>query len=147
MKIQDFVKLQNSLFVHDYLNNALPFRFDNHFQTLDVIHGKSTKASELGCLYVPHSRTTKFGFKSFSHWCIDTRNFLTLRLGTKLKDLSRLKLKKPRLFDFFSTHTSSTFTSVCFLLSLISHSRWVKPYLPLPIFPLHSFITFFHFDY
>ena len=100
LKIQDFVKLQNCLFVHDYLNNTLPCCFDNHFQTLAAVHGKSTKASELGCLYVPHSRTTKFGLKSFSRICIDTWNFLTLRLDTNLKDLSRPKLKK-RLFDFF----------------------------------------------
>ena len=100
LKIQDFVKLQNCLFVHDYLNNTLPCCFDNHFQTLAAVHGKLTKASELGCLYVPHSRTTKFGLKSFSRICIDTWNFLTLRLDTNLKDLSRPKLKK-RLFDFF----------------------------------------------
>ena len=34
MKIQDFVQLQNCLFVHDFLNNVLPSCFSDYFHTL-----------------------------------------------------------------------------------------------------------------
>ena len=54
LKIQDFVKLQNCLFVHDFLNNKLPVCFDNYFETLSDVHAKTTKASDLGCLFIPH---------------------------------------------------------------------------------------------
>ena len=71
LKIQDFVKLQNCLFVHDFLNKKLPDCFENYFQTLSDVHTKSTKARDLGCLFIPHFSTSKFGIKSFTRKCID----------------------------------------------------------------------------
>ena len=100
LKIQDFVTLQNCLFVHDFLNNTLPDCFQNLFQPLDESHGISTKASDLGCLYIPSCRTTKFGLNSFTRKCINSWNFFSLKFGTQLKELSRFELKK-RLHDYF----------------------------------------------
>ena len=100
LKIQDYVILQNCLFVHDHLSKKLPDCFANYFETLSDVHGKSTKASDLGCLFIPHFRTSKFGIKSFTRKCIDNWNFFSFKFNTQLKDLSRFELKK-RICDFF----------------------------------------------
>ena len=75
LKLLDNVKLQNVLFVHDYLNNKLPDCFDNYFTILSDLHDKKTKACELGCLISLISNTKKYGIKSFTHKCIDIWNF------------------------------------------------------------------------
>ena len=89
LKIHDNVKVQNCLFVHDSLNNKLPNCFKNYFTMLSDLHDTKTKACELGCLFTPHFRTTKFGLKSFTRKCIDNWNFVSFKLNAKLKDISR----------------------------------------------------------
>ena len=42
LKIQDFIKVQNILLVHDYLKNQLPSCIQDYFSTLDQIHPNLT---------------------------------------------------------------------------------------------------------
>ena len=73
---------------------------DNYFTILSDLHDKKTKACELGCLFIPHFNTTKFGIKSFTRKCIDIWNFFSFKFNTALKDISRFDLKK-KLTDYF----------------------------------------------
>ena len=100
LKLQDNVKIHNCLFVHDFLNNQLPDCFDNYFVLLSDLRDIKTKASKLGCLFVPHYRTTKFGLKSLTPKCIDAWNSCSFNLNTNLKDISRFEFKI-KLTDFY----------------------------------------------
>ena len=100
LKIEDTIKLQNCLFVHDYLNNKLPDCFDNYFEIISDIHTQCTINSILGCLFVPHFNTTKHGIKSFTRKCINNWNFFSTLFKMKLKDISRFELKK-KISDYF----------------------------------------------
>ena len=37
LKLQDFIRLQNCLFAHDYLNNVLPASFDDYYFKLNYL--------------------------------------------------------------------------------------------------------------
>ena len=100
LKLMDNVKINNCLFVHDYLNNLLPICYNNYFSLLSDLRDIATKACELGCLFVPNYRTTKFGLKSFTRKCIDHWNFFSFKFNTNLKDISRTELKC-KLTDYF----------------------------------------------
>ena len=51
LKFQDFIRLQNCLFVHDFLNNSLPKCY--------IYFNVQTRNSNLGCLVSPSKNTTK----------------------------------------------------------------------------------------
>ena len=71
LKLNDLITLQNCIFVHDFFNDKLPTCFSTLFQPVYEIHDRITKNSELGCLYVPFSRTTKYGLNSFTCICVN----------------------------------------------------------------------------
>ena len=100
LKLKDFIALQNCLFVHDNLNNNLPTCFNNYFRPVDVIHGKGTKGKELGCLFVPHFSTKKYGLNSITRKCINNWNFFSKMFNCKLKDISK-SLLKSKITQFF----------------------------------------------
>ena len=52
LNLEDFIKLQNCLLVHDYMNNTLPPCMNYNVQT---------RNSTLGCLFVPNKKTTTNG--------------------------------------------------------------------------------------
>ena len=100
LRLTDFVSLQNCLFVHDYLNNNLPFRFKNYFRTIHVIHGKGTRSQQLGLLFVPHFSTKKYGLSSITRKCINSWNSFSRIFNCSLKTLSRFSLKT-RITEYF----------------------------------------------
>ena len=95
LKLEDNIKMQNCLFVYDFLNKNLPECFDNYFQRLEEIYTEdiTTINSELGCLYTPFVATTKYGLQSITRQCIKSWNFFTKELNTDLSKLSRSLLK------------------------------------------------------
>ena len=95
LKLEDNIKMQNCLFVYDFLNKNLPECFDNYFQRLEEIYTEdiTTINSELGCLYTPFVATTKYGLQSITRQCIKSWNFFTKELNTDLSKLSRSVLK------------------------------------------------------
>ena len=100
LRLTDFVSLQNCLFVHDYLNNNLPFCFKNYFRTIHVIHGKGTRSQQLGLLFVPHFSTKKYGLSSITRKCINSWNSFSRIFNCSLKTLSRFSLKS-RITEYF----------------------------------------------
>ena len=100
LKLDDFIALQNCLFVHDSINNKLPSCFNSYFQSIKEIHPINTKSSVLGCIHVPYFSTTKYGLNSISRKCIDSWNFFTKKFNCNLIELTRSVLKR-RLSSFF----------------------------------------------
>ena len=76
------------------LNNKLPSCFSDFFTLISQVGNKSTRNSNLGCLFVNHSNTTKYGLNSINRKCIKNCNFLTRTLNLNLSSLSRLTLKQ-----------------------------------------------------
>ena len=95
LKLEDQIKLQNCLFVFDFLCKRLPECFDNYFKKLDEIYSEeiSTINSELGCLFTPYMSTVKYGLQSITRQCITSWNFFTKEFNTDLSKLSRPVLK------------------------------------------------------
>ena len=94
LKLQDFIKLQNCLFVYDYLNTALPECFEDYFFRLNSMYfNVQTRNSNLGCLFSPSKKTTKYGLQSITQKSIYSWNYLTKHLKTDLTNMSRYKLK------------------------------------------------------
>ena len=94
LKLKDYISLQNCLFVHDYTNKNLPLCFNDYFQFVNEVHSKRTKNSELGCIFVPHFTTIKYGINSITRRSIDSWNFFSKKFNCKLKDITRSVLRK-----------------------------------------------------
>ena len=94
LKLKDYISLQNCIFVHDSFNNNLPTCFNAYFQSITDVHSKGTKNSELGCLFVPHCSTTKYGLNSITRRSIISWNLFSKKFNCKLKFFTRSALKK-----------------------------------------------------
>ena len=104
LKLQDFIRLQNCLFVHDYLNNALPSCFDDYYFKLNYLYfNVQTRNSNLGCLFSPSKNTTKYGLHSITQKSINSWNAITKDIKTDLSNMSRYKLKTV-LTEYFIRH-------------------------------------------
>ena len=93
LKLKDQIVLQNCLFVHDALSNASPICFQEYFKQTRVIHTLNTKSANLGCLFVTHSGTVRYGLNSITNKCISNWNDITKKFNLDLFSLTRYKLK------------------------------------------------------
>ena len=94
IKLQDFVKLQDCLFVYDYLNDSLPACFEDLYFKLNYLYfNVQTRNSNLGCLFAPSKNTTRYGLNSITQKSIYAWNFFTKETKTDLTSLSRHNLK------------------------------------------------------
>ena len=93
LQLKDLIKLNNCLFIHDYLHNLLPDCFQNFYLPLNSLYFVGTKNAKLGCLFVPFKNTTKYGINSITHHSILTWNSLCKLLNTNLAQKSRYDLK------------------------------------------------------
>ena len=94
LKLCDLVRLENCLFVHDYINNALPSCFADFFEKLKLRYTNLvTRNSSLGALFVPSVRTCSAGIHSVTFRSIQCWNHATKTLKTDLSKFSRHNLK------------------------------------------------------
>ena len=70
LKLKDQIVLQNCLFVHDTLSKVSPICFQVYFKQTRVIHSLNTKSANLGCLFVTHSGSVRYGLNSTTNKCI-----------------------------------------------------------------------------
>ena len=84
LQLKDLIKLNNCLFIHDYLHDLLPDCFQGYYLPLNTIYDLGTKNSKLGCLFVPFKNTTKYGINSITHQSILTWNSVSKLLNTDL---------------------------------------------------------------
>ena len=105
LKLHDMVKLQNILHVYDYLNKSLPDCFqDEFFQLQEVYSSIQTRNSNIGCLYIPRRKTTKYGLNCITQQCIYNWNMVSRQLKTNLLHLSRSKLKTLLTTQFINSY-------------------------------------------
>ena len=92
LKLEDFIKFQNCLLIHDYLHGTLPSCFQDYFKknTMEI----QTRNSQLECLFVPSKNTTTFGLESITQQAIYNWNNSTRTHKKNLGGLSRYELKK-----------------------------------------------------
>ena len=57
LKLQDFVKTQNCMLVHDFMNNALPSCFQDYYFKTNTMQIQ-TRNSWLGCLFIPSAKAS-----------------------------------------------------------------------------------------
>ena len=84
LKLNDYVKLQNCLFVKSVIMKTAPICFHNYFKITADHHAYNTRNSSYGCLYVTMSNTIKYGINSITFKCIYDWNFLTINSNVNL---------------------------------------------------------------
>ena len=90
----DHIKLKNILFIHDYLNKALPSCFQNDLTKLDDIYTLiRTRNACSGYIHVPKHNSTTYGIFSIVHRSISDWNEFTKLFKTNLAHTSRIDLK------------------------------------------------------
>ena len=100
LKLEDFVSLQNCLFVHDFVNNNLPRCFETYFHTLKGVHHIGTRMSNWGCLFIPSVSTSKYGLNSVTIQSILSWNSLCTALKCDLATFSR-SITKSKIIKYF----------------------------------------------
>ena len=104
LKLQDFISLQNSLFVHDFLKKKLPKCFDSYFRTLKEAYPIGTKNAKLGCLFIPFVSTSRYGLRSITRQSILSWNSLCKALNCNLANFSRSIAKNMITSHFFESY-------------------------------------------
>ncbi len=84
IKINDYVQLQNCLFVYDFLKETLPDSFNDYFTKTKDIYTTETVGSTLGCLFTPFTHTTRYGLNSITRRCITSWNFFSRHFNIDL---------------------------------------------------------------
>ena len=107
LQLKDLIKLNNCLFIHDYLNDLLPDCFKDYYIPLNSLYFEGTKNAKLGCLFVPFKKSTKYGINSITHQSILTWNSMSKVLKTNLTQISRHDLKSS-LSEYFLNQYGTT---------------------------------------
>jgi hypothetical protein len=92
LRLQDFLNIQNSLLIHDFLHDNLPSCFKDYYFKKNT-RQIQTRNSQLGCIFVPSKNTTTYGLESISQQAILTWNSCTQIQQKDLGGLSRYELK------------------------------------------------------
>ena len=112
LKLEDFIKLNNCLFIHDHIHKNLPECFENYFLTLNSLYFERTKNAKLGCIFVPFKNSTKYGLNSITHQSLLTWNKITKELKTDLSKMSRHDLKSLLVRYFLSKYGGNNVANI-----------------------------------
>ena len=108
LKLTDLIKLNNCLFIHDYLHDNLPSCFEDYYFKLNNLYPLTeTRNAKIGCLFVPVKNTTKYGLNSLTQQSIYTWNEISKTMNTDLSLKSRYELKS-LIFNHFIKQYSDT---------------------------------------
>ena len=97
LKLEDYIKLQNCLFVYDYIKDTLPESFRSYFIKINEIHTTNTISSDLGCLFTPYKASVRYGLNSITRKCIDCWNFFSRQFKFNLSSIKRDNLKDKKI--------------------------------------------------
>ena len=92
LKLDDYVFLQNCLFVYDALTNNSPGCFSNYFTFSQDVHNLGTRGAVYNSVFVKHSSTFKYGIQSITSQCIFNWNRAIKILKQNLLFVTRKKL-------------------------------------------------------
>ena len=108
LKIFDLVKVLNVLFIHKFLNSALPDDILNTFYFHTPDHNYGTRGRIMNLLARPNSNTTSFGLRSLSNRAISQWNSLqNLHPNTDFSLLSYSKFKSLITAHFLTSYTAA----------------------------------------
>ena len=93
LKISDNIKLQNSLFIHDYLNGKLPSSFNDTFTKVNKLHNYNTRAASSGKIATRSVKTVKYGKNATYNQCITSWNETCNTLNTKINNDRNIDLQ------------------------------------------------------
>ena len=94
LKLEDIIKVNNCLFVHDFINGLLPKCFEDYFLKIDLMYTNyETRGSSLGALFVPTVNIATYGINSIIYKSIQCWNHITSLYKTNLSKLSRRTFK------------------------------------------------------
>ena len=103
LKFNDYIHLQNCLFMHKFTTHELPKTFNNHFTFLKNRHNHNTRAAESNIINVPLVNTHKYGTLSIKYQCIqDWNNLKRMFPKINLTNQSYSKTKSLILEKLFS---------------------------------------------
>ena len=103
LKFDDYIHLQNCLFMHKFTTHELPKTFNNHFKLLKNRHNHNTRAAESNMINVPLVNTHKYGTLSIKNQCIqDWNNLKRMFPKINLTNQSYSKTKSLILEKLFS---------------------------------------------
>ena len=73
----------NFTFVHDCVNNKLPYVLNNTFKLANEVHTYNTRGASRFKIKVPKMRTVVYGTKSITYQSIDFWNSIVTKLHKK----------------------------------------------------------------
>ena len=114
LKLDDNIKLNNCLFVYDFLKGKLPNSYNDTFLRLkDITTNCSTRRACTGMLYIPRYKTTNFGLKCIYKRCINSWNQFTSEFNQieKQKHVNKFKCPDIDLVKFSRDSLKKKLTS------------------------------------
>ena len=102
LKLRDFIRLQNALFVKKCLEGEIPSPFKNFFEKSQIIH--ETRTSIKNCVTVPVVETETYGTNSIKFQAINTWNELQQTTNVDLTELEYAEAKQKITEHLMSTY-------------------------------------------
>ena len=104
LKIKDYIKLQNILFVRDCLENELPKAFNQYFTKAGTDHNHSTRSRTKNCICVESTKTTTYGKDSLKSQAIKIWNDFQRKSDIDILDIYRSKAKTNITNQFLNSY-------------------------------------------
>ena len=99
MKFRDILAYNNSIFVHDQLNENLPESFSNVFTTTPAQHNYNTRSSRNNTIIKSITNSVTYGLNSVKHRPASDWNAMTKHINTIEIDRQDLMIKYLKTFD------------------------------------------------
>ena len=95
LRLTDISNLQSASFLYESVNGLSPQFFENYFASIASKHGKGTRHSTRGNLYLERQNTIHYGIRSVQHSGVKLWNSIPseIRVSSTVKQF-RTKLKK-----------------------------------------------------
>lgn len=104
---EDYIKLQNILFVMSSLNKSGPSCFQNYFRIAADQHTYNTRSSSIGCLHASMQNTIIYGLNSITSKCVSDWNAFTAASKTHLFSLPPEQVKMTIISHFLETYRTA----------------------------------------
>ena len=105
LRIKDYIKLQNILFVRDCIENELPKACNQYFTKAGAAHNHGTPSTTKNCIRVENTKTATYGKDSLKSQSIKVCNNLQTKSDIDILDTNRSKAKTKITNQFLNSYT------------------------------------------
>ena len=105
LRIKDYIKLRNILFVRYCVENELPKAFNQYFTKTGPAHNHGTRSTTKNCIRVENTKTTTYGKDSLKSQSIKVWNNLQTKNNIDILDINRSKAKTKITNQFLNSYT------------------------------------------